>query len=204
MRLLFAISLCFACATSQAQTVDSKVGLQTMYMPQFKVQEASDSNVQAFGIRWMFSDYDALPLDFGFQASTGNGDVAHLSLGFNLAYLLAELSSHDLKLGLGLNKIDLKDYEANKEEFGPHVGDVSFASWGTEFKPYIEWEWMFSRFSSLFLQASYHIINGEKTVVTSVEPIGDPLGRNRVTERDESFFYSASGFDVGVGISIIF
>lgn len=204
MRLLLILSLCLGWATTQAQTVDSKVGLQTNHIPQFNVQKVSDSNVQAFGIRWMLADYDFAPIEFGFQGSAGYGNVARISLGFNLAYLLAELQNHDFKIGLGLNKIDLEDYEANEEEFGPHVGDVSFSGWGTEFKPYIEWEWIFSRFSSLFLQAGYHIINGEKSVVTSVEPTVDPIVKNRVTERNDSFFYSASGFDVGIGISIIF
>lgn len=204
MRSLFVLSLCFACATSQAQTVDSKVGLQTMYMPQFKVQEASESNVQALGIRWMLADYDFAPIEFGFHGSARYGDVARISLGFNLAYLLAELRNHDFKIGLGLNRIDLEAYEANKEELGPHAGDVSFTGWGTQFKPYIEWEWTFSPFSSLFLQASYHIINGEKSEVTSVEATGDPIIKNRITGRDESFFYSLSGFDVGIGISVIF
>ncbi|HLR24339.1 MAG TPA: hypothetical protein VK112_00635, partial [Fodinibius sp.] len=108
------------------------------------------------------------------------------------------------KIGLGLSKIDLEDVDVNKEEFGPHVGDVSFTSWGNEFKPYIEWEWRFSNFSSLFIQAAYRIINGEKSVVTAVEPIDDPIIKNRITGRDESFFYSAAGFDIGAGISIIF
>ena len=207
MRFLIALSLCFTWMSSQAQTVDSidsKVGLQTIYIPQFNVQEASGNNIQAYGVRWMLSDYNIMPLEFGFQAYSGFGDVSRISLGFNLAYLLAELQNHDFKIGLGLNRIDLEDVEVNEEEFGRHVGDVTFTVWGTEFKPYIEWEWTFSRFASLFLQASYHVINGEKSVVTSVEATGDPIFRNRVTDRDWSFFYSASGFDVGVGISIIF
>jgi len=206
MRLLFVLSLCFSWATSQAQTadsIDSKVGLQTIYMPQFNVREASGSNIQAYGVRWMLSDYDSFPLEFGFQAYSGFGDVSRISLGFNMAYLLAELQNHDFKIGLGLSRIDLKDVNVNDEDFGPHVGDVRFTVWGTEFKPYVEWEWIFSRFTSLFLKAGYHVINGEKSVVTSVEATGDPIFKNRVSERDWSFFYSASGFDVGIGISII-
>lgn len=210
MRLLFIISLCLAWVTTQAQTVesvnsiDSKVGLQTIYMPQFNVQEASGSNIQAYGIRWMLSDYDTIPLEFGFQAYSGFGDVSRISLGFNMAYLLAELQNHDFKIGMGLSRIDLEDVDVNRMVLGPKVGDVRFIGWGTEFKPYLEWEWTFSRFTSLFLKASYHIINGEKSVVTEVEATGDPIFRYRVSERDWSFFYSASGFDVGVGISIIF
>lgn len=210
MRLLFIISLCLAWTTTQAQTVDSvnsidsKVGLQTIYMPQFNVQEASGNNIQAYGIRWMLSDYDTMPLEFGFQAYSGFGDVSRISLGFSLAYLLAELQNHDFKIGLGLSRIDLEDVDANRMVLGPNVGDVRFIGWGTEFKPYIEWEWTFSRFTSLFLKASYHIINGEKSVVTEVEATGDPIFRYRISERDWSFFYSASGYDIGVGISIIF
>jgi len=210
MRLLFIISFFLSWVTTQAQTVDSvdsidsKVGLQTIYMPQFNVQEASGSNIQAYGVRWMLSDYDSFPFEFGFQAYSGFGDVSRISLGFNLAYLFAELHNHDFKIGLGLNRIDLEDVDANRMVLGPNVGDVRFIGWGTEFKPYLEWEWTFSRFTSLFLKASYHIINGEKSVVTEVEATGDPIIRYRVSERDWSFFYSASGYDIGVGISIIF
>ena len=207
MRVLFTVALCFAWFTSHAQTsdsIDSKIGLHTVYMPQFNVQETSDSDVRAYGIRWMLSDLDNIPWEIGFQAYSGFGDVSRLTLGFNLAYRFAELQNVDFKVGLGLNRIDLKDYEANVDELGPHIGDVSFDGWGTEFKPYIEWEWTFSHFTSLFLQANYHIINGEKSVVTSVEPTGDPIVKNRISGREESFFYSTSGFGLGAGISIIF
>lgn len=204
MRFLFILILCLNAAISQAQSVQSKIELHSIYMPQFTVQEASDSNVQAIGIRWMLSRYDLKPLEFGFHAYTGYGDVARVSFGFNLAYLLAEWKSHDFKTGLSLSKIDLKDVEVNKDEFGAHVGDVSFTDWGTEFKPYFEWEWTFSRFSSLFMQTGYRIINGEKSVITSVEPAEDPQWGHRSAGRDETFFYSAAGVEVGVGINIIF
>lgn len=204
MRFIIVICLCLAWATSRAQSVDSKVQLHAVYPPQFTVQEASDNNVKALGLRWMLSNYDYAPWEFGFYAYTGYGDVARVSVGFNLAYLLAELQHHDFKIGLGFGKIDLEDVDVNEDEFGPHVGDVSFTSWGNEFKPYIEWEWRFLPFSSLFVQAGYRIVNGEKSVVTSVEPTDDPIVKNRITGRDESFFYSAPGFDIGAGISIIF
>lgn len=203
MRFLLVLSLCLAWTASQAQSVHSKVSLQTTYLPQFTVQEASDSNVQALGLRWMLSDYDRFPLEFGFQAYTGYGEVARASVGLNLAYLLAERKSHDFKIGLSLSRIDLEDVEVNEEEFGSHVGDVSFTSWGTEFKPYLEWEWGFSSFSSLFVLTGYRIINREKSVVTSVKDTNDPnLNYNIADEWDESFFYSGSGFEFGIGLSI--
>jgi len=210
MRLLLILSLCLIWTTSQAQTVDSddsidsKVGLQSIYLPHFNVQEASASNTQAYGVRWMLSDYKNIPWELGFQVYSGFGDVSRLSLGLKLSYRFAELQNFDFKVGLDLNRIDLKNYKANREELGPQLGDVSFSVWGTGFKPYLEWEWTFSSFSSIFLQAGYHIINGEKSVVTAVEPTGDPIAQYRVTEREESFFYSASGYDLSVGISVIF
>lgn len=207
MRVLFTFALCFAWFTSHAQTtdfIDSKIGLHTIYLPQFNVQETSDSDVRAYGVRWMFSDFNNIPWEIGFQAYSGFGDVSRLTLGINLAYRFAELQNVDFKVGLGLNRIDLKDYEANEDELGPQIGDVSFDGWGTEFKPYLELEWTFSRFSSLFMQAGYHIINGEKSEVTAVEPSGNPIVKYRATEWDQSFFYSASGLDIGIGISISF
>ncbi len=99
-------------------------------MPQFTVQEAFDRNIQALGLRWMLSDYDHLPLEFGFQAYAGYGKVARTLVGLNLAYLLTERKSHEFKIGLSLSRIDLKDIEVSEEEFGSHVGDISFTSWG--------------------------------------------------------------------------
>lgn len=203
MRFLLVLILCLDWTASQAQSLQSKLELHSIYMPQFTVQEASDRNVQAIGLRWMLSDYDRLPLEFGFQAYTGYGEVARASVGLNLAYLLAKRKSHQFKLGLGLSRIDLEDVEVNEEEFGSHVGDVSFTSWGTEFKPYLEWEWAFSSFSSLFVQTGYRVINGEKSVVTSVTNTNDPdLNYNIADEWDESFFYSGSGFEFGLGLSV--
>jgi hypothetical protein len=207
MRVLFFLSLCFIWTTSQAQTkesIDFKVGFQTIYMPQFTVQEASDNDIRAYGFRLMFSDYDVVPFEFGIQAYSGFGDVSRVSLGFNLAYLLAELQNLDFKIGLGLSRIDLEDVDVDKTELSPSVVNVTYTEFGTVFKPYLELEWRFSKFTSLSLQTSYRVINGEKSVVTSVEATGDPNFKNRVTQRDQSFFYSASGFDVGIGISIIF
>ncbi|HLR32266.1 MAG TPA: hypothetical protein VK074_07245 [Fodinibius sp.] len=141
MRLLIFVSLCLTWSMCQAQNIHSKVGLQTIYIPQFAVQEASDSNVQAIGLRWILSDYDLMLFEFGFHAYTGYSEVGRASLGFNIAYLFTERKSHDFKIGLSLSKIDLEDVEINEKEFGSHVGDVSFTSWGNEFKPYLEWEW---------------------------------------------------------------
>src|SRR5699024_6657955 len=120
---------------SHAQSVDSKVQLHAIYLPQFTVQQATDSNAEALGLRWMLSDYDFMPLEFGVHAYAGYGGVARVSFGFNLVYRFAEWKSHHFKIGLGLSKIDLEDIDTNKEEFGPHVGDVRFTSWGNEFKP---------------------------------------------------------------------
>lgn len=103
MRLLLILSLCLSWITGWGQTIDSKVGVQTIYSPQFKVQDASDNNVQAWGIRWMLSGYKVAPLEFGFYARSGYGDVSHLSIGINLAYLLAKFQNHDFKVGLGLS-----------------------------------------------------------------------------------------------------
>src|SRR5699024_3215143 len=172
-------------------------------MPQFTVREASDNNVQPIGIRLTASNYNLAPWEAGIHVYGGYGDVARASFGFNFAYLFAGRESHYFKIGLRLSRMDLEDVDANTEELGPHIGDVRFTSWGNEFKPYIEWEWMFSGFSSLFVQAGYRIINGERSVVTSVEPTNDPIVKNRITGRDETFFYSGAGFDIGAGISII-
>jgi hypothetical protein len=50
----------------------------------------------------------------------------------------------------------------------------------------------------------YRFINGERSVVTAVEEIDDPIVDRRATDRDYNFFYSASGFEIGIGLSIIF
>lgn len=126
--------------------------------------------------------------------------MTRASFGFNFAYLLTEPKSHDFKIGLGLSKIDLEEI-VNTKEIGPNVGNVRFTSTGNEFKPYVEWEWIFSGFSSLFVQTGYRIINVEKSIVTAVE--GEGL-EGRVTERNETFFYSASGIEVGEGLALYF
>lgn len=187
-------------AEASAQHIDTKVQVHTGYMPQFTVREASDRNVKPIGIRLMASNYDRMPVEFGFHAYANYGNVARASFGINFAYLFAERKAHHFKIGMSLSKIDLEDV-INTEDLGPNIGDVHFTSIGNEFKPYMEWEWVFSRFSSLFVQAGYRIINAERSVVLDIE--GEGL-EGRVTERNETFFYSASGIEVGVGLSFIF
>src|SRR5699024_11853419 len=101
MRFVIALCLCLAWTSSHAQSVDSKVQLHAVYLPQFTVQQASDSNVEALGLRWMLSDFDFAAWEFGFHLYIGYGDVATGSVGFNLAYLVVVLQHHDFKSGLG-------------------------------------------------------------------------------------------------------
>lgn len=208
MKYLFWIIICFTCLfdTVDAQEVYSKLGIYSGYMPNFTVQEASDSHVQPIGVRLMISDYNMMPFEFGVNASAHYGETARLSFGVNLAYLFAERNSHDFKIGVNLSKIEIEDVLLPDDKIiGPQVGDVRFQGFGNEIKPFIEWEWLGSQFASLFLQVGYRIINGEKTVVTAVEEVNNPkLGfpTNKVRERDSSFFYSSSGFEIGFGVSI--
>lgn len=152
----------------------------------------------------MTADFNIVPVELGAHVYSGFGDVAGFSFGTNLAYIFADLKNHYFKAGLEYSKINLGDVLIDDGGLGPNVGDVRFIGWSTKYKPYLEWEWTFSRFISLYLQASYHFINGDKSVVTEIEATDDSIFKYRVSERDRSSFYSASGYDVGVGISIMF
>ncbi|WP_138430507.1 hypothetical protein [Fodinibius saliphilus] len=160
-------------------------------------------NVQAVVLRWTISDYDGLPYELGFHFFIGYGRVASGSLGLRLAYIFGEPNTTNVNLGLSFSKIDLHDVDVEKKGFGPHVGDVNFTSRGNVFKPFIEFEWDFLRFSSIFIRSGYRIINGEKSTITSVEPTNDPSNNVKV-ERENTFFYSTAGFELGAGISVIF
>ncbi|NGP88294.1 hypothetical protein G3569_07995 [Aliifodinibius halophilus] len=173
-------------------------------MPKLKVQEASEHNVQAVGLRWTISDYDGLPYELGFHFFIGYGRVASGSLGLRLAYIFGEPNTTNVKLGLSFSKIDLNDVDVEKKGFGPHVGDVNFTSRGNVFKPFIEFEWDFLRFSSIFVRSGYRIINGQKSTITSVDPTTDPSSNKTEVERRDTFFFSAAGFEFGAGISLIF
>jgi|GEM_PF-1600708 hypothetical protein len=210
IRLLIAICLCLIWSTSRAQTVDSKlvdpkfkIGVNTIYMAQFTVREASDRNVRITGVRLSFSDYDAAPWEIGAHVYGGYGDVATASFGVSVAYLITG-PKFQFKMGLSLSTIFLEDTEVDEDIFDPQVGDVSFSDFSTEIKPYIELEWEFSRYSSLFVNTGYRIINGERAVVTEVEQREGPLVSDRVSARDENVFFSASGIEFGVGLSINF
>lgn len=192
--------------TAQAQESRIRFGVHSAYMPQFTVQEASDNHVRPLGIRLMVSDYDMAPVEFGLNAYARYGDTARVSFGVSLVYLFAERKAHDFKVGLNMSKVELEDVLIDDvNAIGPQVGDVRFQGFGNEFKPYVEWEWLGTRYASFFVQMGYRIINGEKAVVTSVEEMYDPefnFPRTVVKERDSSFFYSASGFEMGVGLSV--
>lgn len=202
MRFLLSLGICLICASVQAQDFRSEIEVHTTYMPDFTVQQASDRNVQAAGLRWMISDHDWSPAEFGLHAHIGYGDVARASIGASIAYLFARPGAQNFKLGVSFSKIDLEDVNQNKNGIGPNVGDVRYIDAGTGIQPYIEWQWDFSRFSSLSVQTGYRIINAEKSVVTAVEPTDDPIVDRRVADRRRTFFYSASGFEIGIGLSV--
>ena len=211
MRFLIIACFCLSWISTPAQVVETqeqtirlKIQLHSAYMPQFTVREASDSNVQPLGIRLSASNYNLVPWEIGMHIYGGYDEVARASFGFNFAYLFAERKSHYFKLGLSLSKIDLKNFQVEDEGIGPSVGDIQFTSTGNEFKPYLEWEWVFSRYSSLFVHTGYRFINAERSVVTAVEEVDDPIVDRRVTDREEDFFYSATGFEVGMGLSVNF
>lgn len=177
MKYLFGIFICFSCLfkTAEAQKIYSKLGVHAGYMPKFTVQEATDSHVRPLGVRLMVSDYDMAPLEFGVHAYARYGKTARLSYGASLAFLIGEWKAHDFKAGLSVSKIELEDVLLEDVGIiGPQVGDVRFQGFGNEFKPFIEWEWLGTPLASFFVQMSYRIINGEKTVVTEVEEVDSP------------------------------
>ena len=208
MKHLLLTLACFSILSGSTQAQENYVrfGLHSIYMPQFTVQEASDDHVRPLGIRLVLSDYDIALIEFGLNAYAKYGDTARASFGISFTYLFAERNAHDFKVGINLSKIELEDRLVDDlNAIGPQVGDVRFQGFGNEFKPYVEWEWMGTNLVSFFAQIGYRIINGEKTVVTSVEEVYDPeldFPTTILKERDWSFFYSASGFEVGIGLSI--
>lgn len=204
--LFWTIAFCsLLLGTAHAQESYVRFGGHSAYMPQFSVQETSDGHVRPLGFLLMLSDYDLAPIEIGFNAYAKYRETARASFGVSMAYLFAERNTHDFKVGLNMSKIELEDVHVNKRQIGPQVGNVRFQGFGNEFKPYVEWEWLGTRYASFFVQMGYRIINGEKTVVTNVEEVHDPeldFPRTIVKDRDWSFFYSASGFEVGLGLNI--
>lgn len=204
-KCLLSILLLFPiCVSVQAQSFKSEVGIHSVYMPKFKVREASGRNLQAIGLRWMVSSRERkVPFELGVNFSIGYDDVASASYSINLAYIFGEPNATNVKLGFGLGGIDLLDVDADKSGFGPHVGDVTFESGGTQFKPYVEFECEPFRFASLFVRTGYRIINGGKTTITSVKKNTDGPTDTYQVRDDYTFFYSGAGFELGFGVSII-
>jgi hypothetical protein len=223
MRLLLFLCLCLICAEARAQTVpepppremDIKIGVYRAYMPQFNVQEWSVSDVQAWGGQIRVSEFEDSPWEVGFHAQIGYGRASRLALGANFSYSVIRTSHHYFKAGVELTRIQLEDI--NIPGAGPgvssvRVGDVDFDGWGSGFSPFMEWEWKILPIGSLFARAGYHILNGEKSKVMSVEELDEPPeGYNNPNQesllrigRKHSFFYSLAGYHANIGINVYF
>jgi hypothetical protein len=220
MRFLFALCLCLIYAETRAQTVpepppremDLKIGVYRAYMPQFNVQEWSVPEVQAWGGQIRVSEFDNSPLELGFHAQIGYGRASRFAAGANFSYSFIRTSNHYLKAGVELSRIELQDFKVTRAAIAPQVGDTKFESWGTGFNPFIEWEWRILPAGSFFARAGYHILNGEKSKVVSVEELDEPPeGYNDPNQesllrigRKHSFFYSLAGYHANIGINIYF
>lgn len=223
MRFLFALCLCLICTEARAQTVpeppsremDIKIGVFRAYIPQFSVQEWSVPDVQAWGGQIKVSDFDSSDWEVGFHGQIGYGEASRFAVGANFSYSFISTHNHYVKAGVELSRIQLEDINipgVGPDVYSVRVGDVNFDGWGTGFSPFIEWEWKMLPFGSLFARAGYHILNGEKSKVVSVEELdAPPEGYNDPNQesllrigRKHSFFYSLAGYHANIGINVYF
>lgn len=220
MRVLLIFCICVICAEARAQTVpepppremDIKIGVYRAYLPHFNVQEWSVSDVRAWGGQIRVSEFETSPWELGIHAQFGYGRASRFAAGANFSYSFIRLSKHYLKAGVELNRVELQDFKVTRGAIAPQVGDTKFKSWGTGFNPFIEWEWRILSIGSFFARAGYHILNGEKSKVVSVEELDEPPeGYNDPNQefllrigRKHSFFYSLAGYHANIGLNVYF
>jgi len=81
------------------------------------------------------------------------------------------------------------------------VGAVLEDEFHESFKPFVEWQWDFSNYVSLFTQAGYRFLRTETKTVTEIRSRYENGSVKSYRVSHNTDFYG-SGFELGAGVSL--
>lgn len=173
-----------------------KLGAQQKISPSFKLNNDTFKNTGAEEVRLSLYNFERVPIGIEFYFSKGYNSSIDYSYGTRLSYVFFSESVHWLKIGLSGGRFKMGDFEKGKE-----VGEIREDEFHENFKPFIEWDWRFSKYVSLFTNAGYRFLRSNTGTVEEVNERyenGDPKS---IRVSNDGGLYG-SGFEFGIGFDI--
>lgn len=198
-QFLLICALFLTASTSSAQDQQKyilKAGAQQNIAPVFKLNDDTFRQAASKGIRLSLYNFETVPVAVEFYGARGYDSSVDYAYGTNLSYIFFSNAPHWLKAGVSGGRIKMGTYQR-----GEAVGSVREDEFHEMVKPFVEWNWNFSPYLSLFVQSGYRFLRSETETVTGIVDRyenGDPKTL-RVTA-DQKLY--GSGFEFGIGLDI--
>ncbi|MCW9707700.1 hypothetical protein [Fodinibius salsisoli] len=172
------------------------VSFQQKRAPNFELYNQSHSSITPWELEISAYGLEETPFELGAYLSDGYDSSITIAYGLNFAYLYPINDVQLLKAGLNAGRFKMKSFKDTVE-----LGALLEDEYHESFKPFLEWQWDFTRYFSLFAQAGYRFIRTETGVVEKIlSRYENGSIRSYRVDRDYDFY--SSGFEFGAGISI--
>lgn len=174
--LFVAIFLWTASASAQ-KSATIWASLQTNYSPVFQLNNQHFSEVRSVGLKLSFYDRSIIPAGVEFYFASRYHSSVDFSYGIGFVYIVLEKQTYRFKVGLNGGRIKMNDFEYNLE-----VGGILEDELHEIIHPYVEWEWLFSEYASIYFKAGYRFLRSETMMIFK------KLDEKKIGNRTETIF----------------
>lgn len=204
LKYLAAIVILFIPFSLYAQKVEKAgigIGFNIGHYPDFRLNDKNFADGTSYSLKLQFYNPDVSPLEYGAHFTLGYNQTVAFSYGLSFAYVFHPFRNQLLKLGLSLDKIEMKDYRTDY-----FVGGIQEDDTHESLNTYLEWELKVSQSVSFVMRAAYRFMRSETEYVEeliSEEVFEDGTKVQRFRLRYQDSHYGA-GFNYGFGLQVNF
>lgn len=199
MRLVALSFIFFLCSSAVfAQQSLIKIHVQANYSPVLQLNNSNSNQAQSIGFKLSLYNFNDVPVEVGFRYSPGYRSSVAFSYGLTFAYIFLRDDDYLLKAGLNGGRIKMDEYK-----YEVKVGGIIEDEFHEIINPYVEWEWLFSDYASIFLKAGYRFLRSETIRVNEI--LNENKRGNRTVTSYKGFSDTrlyGSGFEFSIGLSI--
>jgi len=198
-RCFLCISLLISFYSTASAQFSAHASLQMNTLPTLRVNSDTYQNGTAQGIQMLVRSPD---VELGLHLFRGYDPAIDFSYGVSMGLPFATINDHQFKVGIQLERFFIDDYKMNRNEIGGIIEDDITDAFG----PYAKWEWVISDLLSLYTKAGYRIMRSDVGRVTDISygtnPVTGEKTQNGYQAKHSNAYYG-SGFELGVGLSIL-
>ncbi|WP_138430506.1 hypothetical protein [Fodinibius saliphilus] len=172
------------------------LSFQQKVTPNFELYDQHHTGLSPWELEVSVYNSEITPIEAGAYLSRGYSSYIAILYGLNLAYLYPINSSQLLEAGINVGRFKMNSFDDTVE-----VGAVLEDEFHESFKPFVEWQWNFSKYISLFAQAGYRFLRTETKTVTEIRSRYENGSVKSYRASHNTKFYG-SGFELGIGMSL--